>query len=418
MENNCGACGLHRLCNKPRIRARGNIDHPKLIIIGEAPGKIEDLEGEVFIGRSGQLLSEVLGEEEGLVYITNTVKCCPYLDPFDYERGPRKPSNQEIEWCRPFLYKELSLFNPKETAIMSLGNSPLTSLIGKHKGIEKEIGNIQFVTIEGRVWKLFPNYHPSYIIRGKIGTTTDKEFRNVVREALNHDKEEPVEDRKWVIAEPSLAIKESKLIVEAYKDKAIQYVLYDCETSGFLPWKHKIIMYSFYNNLVNKKSLAVPIHISNIMHHEDYPYMNKFYPINIDLSAKNIVRINHAIGEMIETVPIVGHNLKFDIDFAIAMGIAKLDKIRVYYDTLLLAHILIGRQTFGYLDLKTLCTKWFGVPNWELPVSTYIKMFRKIEDRTYANIPTSILGEYAALDTFYNDALFTALDERITNEQE
>lgn len=415
MENHCEECGLHKLCNKPRIRARGNIDNPKLIIIGEAPGKTEDAEGRVFIGRSGNLLSEVLGDCEDLVYITNTVKCCPYQDPFNYERGVRKPSDLEIEWCKPFLLKELSLFDPKETAIMTLGNSPLTSLIGKHKGIEKEAGKIQFIKIGDQLWKLIPNYHPSYILRGKLGTSTDKEFRSIVRQALDHNQEIDEEKDHYIIAEPSVVIREAKLVKEAYLDGAIRYVLYDCETTGFLPWKHKIIMYSFYANGINKKSVAAPIFITNINHHPDtYPY--KVMPITFDISVRDIAKINQAIGDMLETVPIVGHNLKFDIHFAVAHNIAKLEKIRVYYDTLLLAHILLGRGMFGALDLKTLCTKWFSVPNWEIPVETYRMLFRKLEDRSFDRVPTSILGKYAALDTFYNDALFIALEERMLEE--
>lgn len=420
MENHCEECGLHKLCNKPRIRARGNIDNPKLIVIGEAPGRTEDEEGKVFIGRSGNLLSEVLGEDEDLVYITNTVKCCPYLDPFVPDRGTRNPSEEEIEFCKPFLLKELDLFNPSETAILTLGNSPLTSLVGKHKGITKEAGAVRFVKIGEQMWKIFPNYHPSYILRGKLGSSTDEEFRDIVKQALNHDQDIDEDDDLYMIATPSEAIREAKLVVEAYNDGVIDYVVYDCETSGFLPWKHKIIMYSFYAKEVNtnNKSISVPIHITNINHHPDtYPY--RVRPIDFDLSAKDIAMINRAIGEMLKVVPIVGHNLKFDIQFAVSHSLCRFEDIQVHYDTLLMAHIVLGRQFFGALDLKTLVTKMFrGVKNWELPIDTYRGLFRKIEDRSYDKIPTSILGKYAALDTYYNEALFTALFERMMNESQ
>ena len=59
----CEECGLHRLCKKPRIRARGNIDDPKVIFIGESPGPKEDEVGQIFIGKSGAYLSDVLGSD-------------------------------------------------------------------------------------------------------------------------------------------------------------------------------------------------------------------------------------------------------------------------------------------------------------------------------------------------------------------
>jgi uracil-DNA glycosylase family 4 len=411
MENHCNECGLRNLCNKPRIRGRGNSENPKLLIIGEFPNANEDQEGIVFTGGPGNLLSEVLGDSEDQVYMTNAVKCCTYSDWPNIERGTRKPSDLEIEWCQPFLFRELDLFDPKDTAIMTLGNSPLTSLIGKHKGFEKEAGKIQYVKINGKQWKLIPNYPLYYILRGKIGSSTDKEFREIIKMAVNHDREEPEDDRVWKILEPEAAIKEIRLVKEAYLDHEIDYVVYDCETSGFLPWRDRIIMYSLFAENVTDKSAAIPIHLQNICHHEDYPY--RVYPIEFSLTPKDIVKINAVMGDMLATVPIVGHNLKFDIHFAVAHNLVKFEDVQLYYDTLLMAHVLVGRQLFGALDLKTLCMKLLGVKNWEAPIDKYRSMFRKIEERSYDQIPTCILGEYAARDTYYNWQLFETFMEQL-----
>jgi uracil-DNA glycosylase family 4 len=309
MSDNCQICGLCEFCNKPRIRGRGNIENPVLLIIGECPGKNEDIEGIVFVGRAGKFLSEVLGDEEKNVFITNAVKCCSYKDPFDHTSATQTPNEQQIEWCKPFLLRELDMFDPAKTAIMTLGASSLTSLIGKHKEMEKEAGDIKFEKIGNKTWKIIPNYHPSYIIRGKIGSSLDKEFRSVVKQALNHNREEPEEEKIYLIADPARVIKETKLIIEAHKKGEIDYIVYDCETTGFLPWKDRIIMYSFFNSKVNEKAIAVPIHISNINHHgDDYPYKNKIVPIEWELSVRDIAKINRAMGEMIEVVPVVCHN--------------------------------------------------------------------------------------------------------------
>lgn len=411
----CEECNLYAFCTHPKISARGTYDDPLAIIIGEAPGPREDEEGRVFVGRSGQKLSEVLGENEDKVYITNCVKCCPYVDPHNQDNGFRTPTPQEIEWCKPLLFKELNAFDPSKTVIITLGNSPLTALIGKHKGIEKEIGVVKVVEIDNKMWRVYPTYHPSYILRGKIGSSYDNEFQSVIRQALSHDTVTDEEGEVHLIATPSEAIREAKLVIEAYQDREIEFVVYDCETTGFLPWKHKVIMHSFHAEGVTNKAVAVPLQISNIVHHENFIW--PVSKIDISISEKDKAQINSAIGNMIEIVPIVGHLLKFDISMAVVSSrIAKLEKIKVFFDTLLLAHVLIGRQEFGALDLKTLCVKLFGVSNWELPVDAYIKAFRRVEDRTYDKIPTSILGEYAAKDAYYNHALAAFLIQQITEE--
>lgn len=415
----CGEeCNLCAFCSHPKISARGTYDDPVAIFIGEAPGPREDEEGRVFIGRSGQKLSEVLGDDENNVYITNCVKCCPYSDPYNPENGFRTPTPQEIEWCKPLLFKELNAFDPSKTVIVTLGNSPLTALIGKHKGIEKEIGRVKVININDKMWKVFPTYHPSYILRGKVGTSYDNEFQSVIKQALNHSREYVQEEEEvHLIATPYEAIREAKLVIEAYKDKQIDFTVYDCETTGFLSWKHKIIMHSFYAEGVTKKAVAVPLQVSNIVHHDNYIWPVK--KIDFNVSDKDKAQINKNVGEMIETVPIVGHLLKFDISMAtVSARMAKLDKIKIFYDTLILAHVLIGRQEFGALDLKTLCIKLFGVADWELPVSAYISAFRKVEERTYDKIPTSILGEYAAKDAYYNHALLDFLVKQITDENQ
>jgi uracil-DNA glycosylase family 4 len=408
--DNCDACGLHRLCKKPRMRGAGNSVNPTLLIISESSEKSEDFDNT--IGRTGRLLAEVLGDEEKDVFITRAVKCCPYKDHFNEQRGTVTPTSEQINYCKIFLLRELKLFKPEETAIMTLGISALSALVDKHKEIENEVGEVRFEYINGTRWKIIPNYHPYYALRD---SSIEREFRTITRQALYHNKVESEEEKKYLIVDPARAIKETKLIIEAYDEGKgkIDHVVYDCETTGFSPWKDRIIMYSFYNSKVNDKAIAVPIHISNINHHEDYPYKDKIVPIKWDLSAKDIAKINKAIGEMIEAVPIIAQQAKFDISFAIAHNIAKLENIKVFYDTLLLAHILVGRQTFGALDLKTLCIKLFGAANWEAPVDSYMRLFHKLSDRTYDKIPTSILGEYAAKDVYYTEMLFTLLEKDI-----
>ena len=90
--------------------------HARLMVVGEGPGRDEDLQGRPFVGRSGQLLDQLLEEEAGLarrqVYIANVVKCRP--------PGNRDPRPEEIAACRPYLDQQVELIDPR--VVLTLGN--------------------------------------------------------------------------------------------------------------------------------------------------------------------------------------------------------------------------------------------------------------------------------------------------------
>lgn len=126
-----------------------------LMLVGEAPGRDEDLQGEPFVGRSGQLLDRLLAEELGLdrsrVYITNTVMCRP--------PGNRDPHPDEVAACRPHLDRKLALVKPR--VVVTLGNFATRLLLGTEAGIK---------SLRGRAYPLgdsvvVPTYHPSYVLR-------------------------------------------------------------------------------------------------------------------------------------------------------------------------------------------------------------------------------------------------------------
>lgn len=137
---------------------RGNPD-AKLMIIGEAPGTEEDRQGKPFVGRSGQLLDQILQsvdfDPEQDVFITNAVFRLP---PGDDGKPLRKPTTEEIEFYKPYLLEIIRLIDP---AIMLLtGNVATQSLLNK-TGITKLRG--QWFNWNGR-W-VMPIFHPAYLLR-------------------------------------------------------------------------------------------------------------------------------------------------------------------------------------------------------------------------------------------------------------
>jgi DNA polymerase len=148
-------------CTKCRLaKTRTNVvfgvgdPNADLMFIGEAPGRDEDLKGEPFVGRAGQLLTDIikamkLSREQ--VYIANVIKCRPPEN--------RNPEPDELDACRPFLKRQVELIKPK--VIVTLGRFGLQSLTEKGYGISAVRG--QWLDYNGI--KLMPTYHPAYLLR-------------------------------------------------------------------------------------------------------------------------------------------------------------------------------------------------------------------------------------------------------------
>lgn len=124
--------------------------HARLLFIGEAPGRNEDLNGEPFVGSAGKLLDELLtsiGLDRSEVFIANVLKCRP--------PGNRNPQPAEIETCTPFLAEQVRLIDP--VVIATLGNFSTKYILGTETGITQLRGKLYHV--DGR--QVVPIYHPA-----------------------------------------------------------------------------------------------------------------------------------------------------------------------------------------------------------------------------------------------------------------
>ena len=125
-----------------------------LMFVGEAPGRDEDLKGEPFVGRAGQLLTDIIKAmklSRAEVYIANVIKCRPPEN--------RNPEADELEACHPYITRQIEMIQPK--VIVTLGKFALQSLTGKTFSISSIRG--QWLT-HGTV-KVMPTFHPAYLLR-------------------------------------------------------------------------------------------------------------------------------------------------------------------------------------------------------------------------------------------------------------
>ncbi len=140
------------------VISRGN-PQAKILIVGEAPGPQENIQGKPFVGRAGKLLDEILRavefDPEKDVYISNSVFRMP---PGDSGKTFRKPTNTEIEYYRSFVQEMIRIMDPK--ILLLTGNVACYSVIGQ-TGITKLRG--QWIN-QNDLW-IMPIFHPSYLLR-------------------------------------------------------------------------------------------------------------------------------------------------------------------------------------------------------------------------------------------------------------
>ncbi|MBV9768580.1 MAG: uracil-DNA glycosylase [Bryobacterales bacterium] len=154
----CTRCRLHEGRNK--IVFGAGYEGSRLVFVGEGPGADEDQQGLPFVGRAGQLLTQMIegtASKEGIpikradVYICNVVKCRPPEN--------RTPQPDEMEICGQFLYRQLQSIRPK--AICALGSTAAKALLGTKDGVMRLRGKWH----QWRDMQVMVTYHPSYLLR-------------------------------------------------------------------------------------------------------------------------------------------------------------------------------------------------------------------------------------------------------------
>jgi DNA polymerase len=168
----CTRCKLHKLGRRQIVFGVGN-PAADLMFVGEAPGADEDIQGEPFVGRAGQLLTkiiEAIGLKRGDVYIANVIKCRPPQN--------RNPEQDEVDTCEPFLFRQVDVIHPK--VIVALGTFAARALLRTLDPISRLRGRVY----DYRGAKLLPTFHPAYLLRNPGAKRDVWEDMKVVRTLL------------------------------------------------------------------------------------------------------------------------------------------------------------------------------------------------------------------------------------------
>jgi DNA polymerase len=168
-------CTLKSTANR-LVFADGN-PQAKIMIVGEAPGRDEDIEGLPFVGRSGKLLDLMLaaiGLDRSQAYIANVI---PWRPP-----GNRTPTPQETQICLPFIRRQIEFVDPD--VLVCLGNPSTQALLNTREGIMRVRGRwIEYDTGK-RTIRAMPTFHPAYLLRSPLYKRLAWQDFRAVRQAL------------------------------------------------------------------------------------------------------------------------------------------------------------------------------------------------------------------------------------------
>jgi DNA polymerase len=151
------------------VPGAGDAQRPDWLFVGEAPGEEEDIQGQPFVGRSGQLLDRMLAamglQREQQVFITNVVKCRPPMN--------RNPQQQEVQQCSPYLLRQIELLQPR--IIVALGRFAAYTVLGQAgclgasestmPPLGKLRGQVHTGQFGGLSVPVVATFHPSYLLR-------------------------------------------------------------------------------------------------------------------------------------------------------------------------------------------------------------------------------------------------------------
>lgn len=175
---------------KRLVFGEGKKDKPRLMLIGEAPGEQETLQGRPFVGKAGKNLDGFLaavGLKREEIFISNVVKIRPTRVSEKGRVSNRAPSAEELALFTPYLYEEILLVRPG--AIVTLGNVPLHAVLDAHTTIGERHGRLAEATIrtekEAAGFPVYPLYHPASIIYNRALAQTYQDDLHKLRELLD-----------------------------------------------------------------------------------------------------------------------------------------------------------------------------------------------------------------------------------------
>lgn len=359
----CDACGLYRTCRTPKMKPSGE-GRRNILIVGEAPGKDEDLEGEPFVGASGKLLCKLCREVEinpnRDVIKTNALICRPPHNEIKDQKA--------IDYCRPNLIKFVQQMKPE--VIILLGKTAIRSLIGwiwkDDIGETSRWVGWQIPCQRLNAW-VCPTYHPSYLLRSE-----NPVLDNYVREHLAAASR--LTGRPWAET-PDF---QSEITILRDPDKAARMLRKMVKTGG-------VVAFDYETNMLkpdNPKSRIVSCAVCwNGEVTIAYPWQGEAVKATVELLvARNVEK--------------VAANLKFEEKWTIAkLGVSV---VNWRLDTMVASHVHDNRPDINSLKFQAFVQ--FGQEDYDSHIKPYLKANGGNEENRIKEVNLTDLLRYNGMD--------------------
>jgi uracil-DNA glycosylase len=359
----CGACKLNKGCKSPKMPYSGE-GRKKILIVGEAPGSVEDLKGIQFVGKAGQRLEQEL-KSQGInlrkdCWVTNACRCRP--------KDNKTPNSIQISACRSLLFKEIEKLQPN--LILLFGSSAAESVLGY---LWKESG--EFTLSKWSDW-IIPcrepnswisvNYHPSYLEREQ-NPLLNLLFRRNLKKALLKKTDKPWKDIPNYENEIDLIYKSSE-VIKLLKDIKGDKVAFDYETNCIKPETPGAEIVCCSICIDGKKTFS-------------FPWNNSIIEPFIDFLKSPVKKISG--------------NLKFEERWSRYLLKTKVNNW--YWDTVLAGHIL--NNATGVTSVKFQSFVRLGLPPYNEHIEPYLELTKKGKLNRIREININDLLLYCGIDS-------------------
>lgn len=367
----CGVCGLYKTCESPKMEPSGK-GKKKILIVGEAPGADEDLQGRQFVGKAGRKLQEACDEAEidprKDCLITNSLICRPPSN--------RTPTKQEIGYCRANLLKTIREFEPN--VIIPLGGPAIQSVLGYYYKTKQKLGGVmrwegwQIPCQNGNVW-ICPTYHPSWLLR-ENHPIADKRFVRDLAVAGG------IETRPWDTP-PNFPARVETIINSKAASEAIQMFLGQGATPIAFDYETTCIKPIYAYRASPPVEGIICCSISDGKRTISYPWDKRTREATYELLRSDR--------------PKIGANIKFEE----AWTIAEFGKgVRNWaWDCCVDAHLIDNRPGISGLDFQAFVL--LGMEDWSSEVAPYMKAREGTKFNRLRELDFSRLGRYNGLDS-------------------
>lgn len=375
IKDNCLACGLYKGCKSPKMLATGD-GKRELLVIAEAPGRMEDEQGIQLVGEAGRLFRNKLSKcgvelDRDCVKV-NSVNCRP-------ERN-KTPTNKEIEYCRPRVWDVIREMKPK--VILLLGGAALESFLG-HRW-RRALGGISTwrgFSIPDRdvgAW-VVPTFHPSYVNRSQGQPVVELIFEQDIEQALRLlDTPFPVFQDETKQVEFVEELNVVNVMKKLYHDYEGGLVAFDYETTGLKPQVqgHRVVCMSICYTMDKAFSFMMPPRSS-----QAFRWISRFLQD--------------------EYIKKTGHNIKFEDTWSeVILGVL----VRGWeWCSMQAAHICDNRP--GIVGLKSQVYLNFGLIGYDSSITSYLDGRNKKDGANGFNsidkAPRDELLLYCGLDSLF-----------------